>query len=163
MDVFKDAARSVVQTMAATFTFAGRARIIDVVWYWLASMVVGALVSFAAEALPWNQAWFAGRTADIVLIFPIFALFARRLHDQGLSGWWTLLLLPFPPINLYQSYRVVFAVQNPHWLHEPNPVGSWFPWLFAVMLGIIILLLRPGQHGSNRYGPDPRDTAQPEP
>ncbi|MFN3668555.1 MAG: DUF805 domain-containing protein [Brevundimonas sp.] len=160
MNFLKDATRSLIRTVKATFTFTGRSRIVDLVYYWIASMVVGALVGLPLDLLRWDLQWFADQAARIVLTLPIFALFARRLHDQGISGWWAFLLLPFPPINLYQSYRAVFAVRNPSWLHEPNPLAPWTPWLLVIMVGILILLLRPGQRGPNRFGPDPREPAR---
>lgn len=160
MNLFKDGMRSVIRTIAGTFTFSGRARIVDVVYFWFASMVAGTLIGFPLDLLPWDSGWFADQAKAIALGLPMVALFARRLHDQGLSGWWVLLLLPFPPLSLYQSYRAVFAVQNPTWLNEPNPPGPWFPWLFAIVAGILILHLRPGRRGPNRYGPDPWDAPQ---
>lgn len=160
MKLLKDATRSLVRTVAATFAFTGRSRIVDLVYYWFASMVVGALVGLPLDLLRWDLQWFADQTVRLVVLLPMFALVARRLHDQGISGWWAVLLLPFPPINLYQSYRAVFAVQNPAWLHEPNPLAPWTPWLLVIMIGLMILLLRPGQRGPNRFGPDPREPAR---
>lgn len=160
MNPFKDGMRSVFRTIAGIFTFSGRARIVDVVYFSFASMVAGALIGFPLDLLPWDTGWVADQARVIALGLPMFALFARRLHDQGLSGWWVLLLLPFPPLSLYQSYRAVFAVQNPTWLYEPNPLGPWFPWLFGIMAGILILYLRPGTRGPNRFGPDPREPAR---
>jgi uncharacterized membrane protein YhaH (DUF805 family) len=154
---FKDAIQSVIATIRGTFTFNGRARIVDVIYFWLASMVVGALIALPLVLLPWDLSWFADRAANVTLCLPVFALFARRLQDQGISGWWTLVALPLPAINLYQSYRAVFAVRNPGWLDETNPLEGWSPWLFAVVLAMLVLFLRPGTRGTNRYGPDPRE------
>jgi uncharacterized membrane protein YhaH (DUF805 family) len=156
----KDAAQSVIRTVAATLSFTGRSRIVDVVCYWLASTVVGVLVGLPLDLLRWDMQWFADQTARLVVLLPMFALVARRLQDQGISGWWALLLLPFPPINLYQSYRAVFAVQHPAWLHEPDPLAPWTPWLLAILIGLLILLLRRGHRGPNRFGPDPREPAR---
>ncbi len=51
---------------------------------------------------------------------------------------------------------MVFAVRNPEWLFQPDPLKSWKVLLFPVALIVLVLLLRPGQQGPNRYGPDPR-------
>ena len=128
----------------------------DVVYYWLASMLAGVLISFLRAPLPWDWDWLARAATSIVLGLPFFALFARRMHDQGFTAWWTLLLLPLPAINLYQSYRAVFAVRNPSWLQEPRPLEDWSLWLFASALVLLVLFLRPGTRGPNHYGPDPR-------
>ena len=158
-DFYKVAWRSVIRTVGCSGAFSGRARIADVGYYWLALMAAGFLISLPVALLPWDWRWFVSRATDIALCLPLFALFARRLQDQGFSRWWTLLLLPFPPISLYQSYRAVFAVRNPSWLNESDPLDAWFPWLLAVMVVILVLFLRPGMRGPNRYGPDPRETA----
>ena len=34
-----------------------------------------------------------GLIATIVLIYPSIVLYAKRWHDRGKSGWWTLILL----------------------------------------------------------------------
>ena len=111
---------------------------------------------FPESASPWDWDWLARAATSIVLGLPCFALFARRMHDQGFTAWWTLLLLPLPAINLYQSYRAVFAVRNPSWLQEPRPLEDWSLWLFASALVLLVLFLRPGTLGPNHYGPDPR-------
>ena len=158
-DWYLNAWRSVVRTVYRAADFDGRSRAVDVVYYWLAAMVAALLISWPTGFLPWDMEWFAERGIDVLLGLPIFALFARRLHDQGFSAWWTLALVPFPAINLYQSYRVVFAVRNPSWLYESDPLDAWSAWLLAAMLVVLVLFLRPGARGPNRYGPDPRDTA----
>lgn len=101
--------------------------------------------------------WWAEAVVRTALSLPVFALFCRRLHDQGISGWWTLIILPLPAVNLYQSYRATFAVLNQQWLTEPSPVENVIPWLFGLALISIILLFLPGQKGANRYGLDPRE------
>ncbi|WP_324823627.1 DUF805 domain-containing protein [Brevundimonas sp.] len=148
-----------IHTVYCTFTFSGRSRAMEVVYYWLASMLAGFLISFLRAPLPWDVDWVARSASDIVLGLPFFALFARRMHDQGFSAWWTLLLLPLPLINLYQSYRAVFAVRNPSWLHEPGPLDGWVPWFLGLALVLMVLFLLPGTRGPNRYGPDSRNAA----
>lgn len=158
-NIFRDAVRSAARTVAGTLTFDGRARVVEVGYYWLASMIARLLIHIPAGLLPWDAEWFAESAADILTLLPLFALFARRLHDQGLSAGWTLVLLPFPAINLYESYRAVFAGRNPTWLEEASLVDPWAPLLFVVMLAILVAFLRPGTRGSNRFGSDPREAA----
>lgn len=137
-------------------SFKGRARIVDVIYLGLVLAVIGMMLRMPLDLLPWDKAWYAGAAVDVAFCIPFAALFVRRLHDQGLSAFWALLLLPFPPVNLYESYRAVFAVRNQEWLFQPDPLASWKLLLFPVALAVLALYLRPGQRGPNRHGPDPR-------
>ena len=137
-------------------SFRGRAKIVDLIYLYILLMVASLLLKMPFGVLPWDGEWYGRAFVDIALYVPISALLVRRLHDQGLSGWWALLGLPFPIVNLYESYRVVFAVRNPEWLFQPDPLESWKVLLFPVAVTVLVLFLRPGQQGPNRYGPDPR-------
>jgi uncharacterized membrane protein YhaH (DUF805 family) len=137
-------------------SFRGRARIVDVIYIYILLLIPSLLLRIPLNALQWDAEWYGRAFVDVALCVPFAALFVRRLHDQGLSGWWALLVPPFPVMNLYESYRVVFAVRNPEWLFQPDPLESWKVLLFPVALIVLVLLLRPGQQGPNRYGPDPR-------
>jgi len=154
--IFEKIRRSVGAVAREIVSFRGRARIVDLIYFSLAIGVISLMVKFPLQALPWDWKWFARAAVDIVIFVPCLALFSRRLHDQGLSGWWALLLLPNLPMNLYQSYRAVFAVINPAWLFQPDPLDSWRLLLIPVGLVVLVLFLRPGTRGPNRYGPDPR-------
>ena len=140
-------------------SFRGRAKIVDAVYLYILLLIPSLLLGIPLKALSWDAEWYGRAFIDGALFIPIAALFVRRLHDQGLSGWWALLALPFPVVNLYESYRVVFAVRNPQWLFQPDPLESWKVLLFPFALIVLVLFLRPGQHGPNRYGPDPRAAA----
>ncbi len=77
----------------------------------------------------------------LVAFVPILAVTIRRLHDRGISAWFTLL---FAALSLIPVVGVLAS---------------------AVML---IVLCRPGTPATNQYGPDPRaddhrvpDTAAP--
>lgn len=63
----------------------------------------------------------------VIVTFPAVAVAVRRLHDQGRSGWWLLIL----PLLL-----------------------PWFGYL--VFIAGIGVFSGPGVAGPNRYGPDPR-------
>ncbi|MBP5621561.1 MAG: DUF805 domain-containing protein [Thermoguttaceae bacterium] len=67
-----------------------------------------------------------------VFVPPILSLFARRLHDVGLSGWYVVVL--FSSQSICKSLNLdLFA--------------SFVP---------LFLLFWPGTKGENAYGPDPR-------
>jgi len=62
-------------------TFSGRARRSEFWWWYLFSVLV--LLSFGIICV----------IASLALVLPTYAVWARRLHDMGQSGWWLLLSL----------------------------------------------------------------------
>lgn len=154
---FKRFGRSLARVAGELLDFRGRARIVDVVYLYLILAVASLLARAPLDALSWDSRWYARSAVDIVVFVPWLAFFSRRLHDQGLSGWWSLLLLPGLALNLHQSYRAVFAVINHEWLFQPDPFDGWKLLLIPVGLAVVVLILRPGTRGPNRYGADPRE------
>jgi uncharacterized membrane protein YhaH (DUF805 family) len=71
--------------------------------------------------------------AAAIMIWPLFALYVKRLHDIGRSGWW---LLAFP---------AALWVTDAAGLDRLNLAGG----LLVTVLGLI-----PGQPGVNRFGAD---------
>lgn len=67
--------------------------------YWLASIALGVIIVIA-EILDWalgtsleNGAGILTIIASLATIIPSLAIYAKRWHDRGKSGWWTLILL----------------------------------------------------------------------
>jgi uncharacterized membrane protein YhaH (DUF805 family) len=82
---FPDAVRSVL-TQYATFT--GRARRSEYWWFALFNLglsMVAAVLDAVVGATIFELAVALG------LLVPSFAVFVRRLHDIGRSGWWLLI------------------------------------------------------------------------
>lgn len=73
---------------------------------------------------------------SLALTWPIIAIYAKRLHDLDLSGWWLLLL----PAITFVAGLTLFGR-----LH-----------VAAYCLLILVLGFLPGSHGANRFGKDPR-------
>ena len=69
-----------------------------------------------------------------ILLWPMIAIFVKRLHDANLSGWWLMV----PP-----AISAVAVTAN---LGFPQVV------LWA---GVGSLFLIPGNEGDNRFGADP--------
>lgn len=69
-------------------------------------------------------------------LVPSLAVFVRRLHDRGMSGWWLagVIILNFIPILNMLS--------------------------FFGYIGLLVICALLGQEGPNRWGPDPKDPAQ---
>jgi uncharacterized membrane protein YhaH (DUF805 family) len=154
-----DAWRSVLDSTTGMMRFRGRSRIVDVFYLWIAMVLVQLIALALITPLAWDVGWWVGATVKTLVCLPFIALFCRRLHDQGLSGWFTPIILPLPAVGLYQSYRATFAVLNPQWLTERSFVQGLELCMMVLALTFLILLLRPGQKGANRYGPDPREAA----
>jgi uncharacterized membrane protein YhaH (DUF805 family) len=91
------------------------------------------------------------RYLPYALWLPAISLFARRLHDQGRSGWLALIL----PVHLgLQVYGQMLhdAARVPHAdLGFPVNVAE-----FVLVISFWLLVVWPGTSGENRFGPDPR-------
>lgn len=92
---FGDAVRSALNKYA---TFAGRARRAEYWWFALFNILVsiaaGILdrVLFSAHAMNPGMSGPLNALAGLALLLPGLALWCRRLHDVGRSGWWWLLV-----------------------------------------------------------------------
>ncbi|MCB1377003.1 MAG: DUF805 domain-containing protein [Alphaproteobacteria bacterium] len=67
---------------------------------WMGVIVICA-VSFIASALDWILGTISldrgfgiiGGIVSLISIYPSLALYAKRWHDRGKSGWWSLIIL----------------------------------------------------------------------
>ena len=87
----------------------------------------------------------------LVLELPMFASAASG--SGGTSGWSALyyvyMLAVFIPM-------IAVTVRR---LHDTNRSGGWYFIAFVPLVGFIVLIVflaTDGQHGENRYGPDPK-------
>ena len=144
---------SVRRTALLTFTFTGRARRLELAYFWFVTMLAGPLLGVAFHILVgWEVGQIVTTTMNALFLLPEFALLARRLHDQGRSSWWTSILPPLFAANFYKTLRLDYFYFDPRW---PD-IGYW-QWLllpFAILY--LVFVLTPGTEGPNRFGPDPR-------
>ena len=97
---------SIGQAVSSVFskyaTFSGRARRSEYWWWYVFVAVVGVVAAVIDQVAGLNfgdatvaGGWVSG-IAGLLLFLPTFAVFVRRLHDTGHSGWW--LLIGFIPL-----------------------------------------------------------------
>lgn len=118
-------------------------------WSFIVIYSVAVLAANFFDALDGNRVVVAARmgaaelTVSIVLLLPLLAASARRLHDSDRSGWWMMLL--------YLPYVGWVAAHN---RPEAELVVSG-----AILVGfvaLVILLILPGTPMENRFGSNPR-------
>jgi uncharacterized membrane protein YhaH (DUF805 family) len=152
-----DNAQLVLRTIKGTADFSGRSRRTEVIYYWIAAAVAGAIVGIpSTAALSFGEGIIVNEVVRLLFFVPTFALFARRLHDQDRSGWWAWLLpisiaLSIPDLLAWASAdpQIIMADHGPRWL-------TWIG--VPVGLAILVLFFLPGSEGPNRFGDDPRLT-----
>lgn len=71
--------------------------------------------------------------ALLIVIWPLTAVFVKRLHDLNVSGWWMLAAPAIPPVS------------------NAINISMWI----VVLLVVVLLSFIPGAAGSNRFGCDP--------
>jgi len=90
------------------------------------------------------------------ILWSLFAVTFKRLHDIGLSGLLGLLVFIPPLMNMGVSGLTVRATLNG--FSEPTPVwiGTVINILFYIIWACtVVLALWPSRKGINKYGPDP--------
>jgi uncharacterized membrane protein YhaH (DUF805 family) len=123
-------------------TFTGRARRSEY-WFFLLFIVLGNLAATAVDAVLRTGGVVGGLFA-LATFVPQLAVTTRRLHDTGRSGWWQVsYLLP----------GVVLGIGTA----AEQPVTAMVAGLATLVLFVIVLvwLIRRGDAGPNRFGPDP--------
>jgi len=154
----KEAFESLTRTVRQTLMFKGRSPARDAGYFWICVMLLADAVEAASRLLPWDAAVIGRLCAQSFLCLPIFALFARRLHDHNWSGWWALMLPPLVAFNAYRTVQVTFALLDPNWPNMPD-AGAWASLLAPVVILSMVIMFLPGTIGANRFGPDPREGA----
>ncbi|WP_164521749.1 DUF805 domain-containing protein [Sphingomonas sp. ABOLE] len=156
--------RSALKPVAGALAFDGRSTRSEVWSFWLLTAALS-LVRVDVTSIPlltvvytllcgfWSWLW--------------IPLTVRRLHDQDLSGKlaWFLLIIPagFALIWITAPHGADYTLAFDNGIVSLRRTAAWSP-LAAVIVAIIaagavlqmIILMRPGTVGANRFGPDPR-------
>lgn len=138
--------------------FGGRARRSE---YWF-FVLFAALVRFGAGILDagimatsqWRGVNVFTTVVALALFLPQLAAQVRRLHDTGRSGFWILGFFGY----VVAALIVFFSLFGLH----PGSGGTSGGVLVVLILigaaygiGLLVMMILPGTHGENRYGPDP--------
>ena len=126
-------------------------------WWWMlfAIAVVAVAAGIDLVAFPgWTLSPFA-MLAMLAAALPSLSVTVRRLHDCGQAGWWVLLAVVAKV--LFAAGVVAVLLEQP--LHPWEGMGTAYvlvPLALIATLGaiLIVLVLRPGDEGNNRYGPN---------
>ena len=151
--------QAVKTCFAKYYTFSGCASRSEFWWFVLFLSVISSVIQsyvqsgdgtltikFGLNFFLSTEAHWLENLFTLVTFVPFIAVFTRRLHDSGTSGWRGL------------GYLAMLALI----------VASFFvlPWqisaivlLIALVIGIFFLS-RNSDHGTNQYGPDPYEVAQ---
>lgn len=104
-----------------------------------------------------------GVVAFLALIVADVAVMFRRLHDLGLSGFWTCYLSPMGLPFIYCAY-IMDADESAKAVIEriKSLASPWLSWILSILFwpaassfGMLLILLSPGQREDNRYGANP--------
>ncbi len=87
----------------------------------------------------------------------------RRLHDLGLSGFWTCYLTPLGLFIMLVAYLMDVDQSTTGVIERIKNMGSpWLGWILAgatwplgSLFGFLFVLLMPGKKEDNLYGPNP--------
>jgi uncharacterized membrane protein YhaH (DUF805 family)/ribosomal protein L40E len=146
------------------FTFSGRATRAEYWWFLLFLVLVNVLVNL----ITWIP--FIGWAIWLASYIPSISLTTRRLHDIRKSGWWQLVywgsgivwaLVVIGPIILFLIFVMAEAPGDAP-VAVAYLVMLGIVWVVVTVAGIaatvvwIIWLVRKGDEGQNKYGPDPR-------
>ena len=158
--------------------FSGRATRAEYWWWVLATLIVSFAVAAIdgfvnALAAPYSFSPFSA-IFGLAVLLPDLAVTTRRLHDIGKSGWWQLAWFAIAGTGW-----LIFAVGLAFTLVSLFSGGGWNDDFFndvkfiafvpaivtlviallvslAVFIWALLWMVRQGESGPNRFGPDPR-------
>ena len=162
--------------------FSGRATRAEYWWWqlfgWIGAFVFGvvdsSIVSLIVSLIGGVDVFSPfGTVFGLAILLPGLAVTARRLHDIGKTGWWLLAwfivfflgTIPF----ILGIVLIVLSVIDIMSYESTNFTVSVILILIGLLVWLIAIIwwlawmIRQGQTGPNRYGPDPRAWEDEEP
>ena len=167
---------AVVRGFRKYVDFGGRATRAEYWWWWLFALIGGLVFGVFDLILNWGL---LATLFALAILLPTSSITTRRLHDIGKSGWWKsawfalglisglLVFIATGDVSGDGIEAKILGVVLPRvdWLNAETLFPSVSPaaiataaWVIAVAGGIwvMIWLVRQGESGPNRFGPDPR-------
>ena len=147
----------ILQPLAKFAVFSGRARRTE---YWLFSLlqfvvylVLAVMAITGMAENPAGSLGLFGIMGLLILVFflPNLAVTVRRLHDSGRSAVWLLLYVP----GMLGGALEGAQMSANHGMPVANPILTLLSG--AANIFLFVLMVLPGQKGSNRFGPDPKE------
>jgi uncharacterized membrane protein YhaH (DUF805 family) len=95
---------SIATCMSKYATFSGRASRAEFWWFYLFSVLLGWGATLVGVALFGDGSVAINLVVWLVLFLPSSAVYVRRLHDTGRSGWniwWILTIIGFIPLIIW--------------------------------------------------------------
>ena len=156
--------------------FGGRATRAEYWWWWLFALIGGLVLRGFDLILGWGL--FATLFA-LAILLPTSAMTSRRLHDIGKSGLWKLAWLALGLVAGVLTYIATGDVPDDgidskilsvvlirvDWINAetlvpgvPSAALATAAWVIGIVgsAWVIAWLVRQGESGPNRFGPDPR-------
>ncbi len=135
--------------------FTGRARRAEYWWFYIAQIVVYALIVALAVTGGSLQSGLSimlvgGGLFALACFLPNLAVTVRRLHDTDRSALWLLLYAP----GIISAFLAASGAIANHGAATTNPIFSGLGSIANIAM--LVFMSLKGTNGSNRFGPDPR-------
>jgi uncharacterized membrane protein YhaH (DUF805 family) len=126
--------------------------------FWIGSSII-IVVSISYELLFGflDKRWLTG-IADLVLLYPDYAVVFKRAHDREMAIWipvLSLILSVLIILSVLMDIVVILGLDGPY--DDPTPLylTTTLPLLAVALYLIVDLGFLRGVRGPNCYGPDP--------
>lgn len=144
-----------LQPFAKYAMFTGRARRAEYWWFYIAQIVVYALIVALAVTGGSLQSGLSimlvgGGLFALACFLPNLAVTVRRLHDTDRSALWLLLYAP----GIISAFLVARGAIANHGIPSTNPIFSGLGSIANIAM--LVFMSLKGTDGPNRFGPDPR-------
>ena len=155
---FGEAIKSVFSKYA---TFSGRARRSEFWYFYLFYVLVGSGLSFLSIWIP--VAKYLYILFGLGVFLPYTAVTVRRLHDMGKSGWFLLVFMVVSFLISLLMFLVKDIITPTNGDNSMTVLIVYSISIFIILalaIWLIVWLCRDSQPGENKWGPNPKETAQ---